>query len=153
MNIDQIMRVNLITLSPSAPLETALKLHGEHHYESRLTYVIHYDTTLLGVITFHDLLKKLIPEELVTQFEGLDQPFEAQRHLLLHYQNIRRTPVEHLMAREFPTLAPTDSILHACALFQAREVTAIPVVDKNGLLVGEVTRRLLVRALAGRLLD
>lgn len=154
MRVALFMRENLLTVTPDAPLQTALTLHVERSHESRLTYVIEYDTTLLGIITYHELLSRLAPAALIQELSAQgDQPYEAQRRLLANYREVRRVQAREIMNRNYPSLSPEDGMVAACALFADKAVTAVPVVDGHGLLLGEVTRRLLLRALAGRLLD
>jgi CBS domain-containing protein len=153
MKVNQFMREDLCTVSPDAPLQTVLKLQAERSHDSRLTCVIEYDMTLLGVVTYHALLSRLAPAALVQELSGQGQPFEEERRLLLNFREVRRTPVREIMIQGYPSLSPEDGVLSACALFGDKAVTAVPVVDVRGLLLGEVTRRLLLRALAGRMLD
>ena len=51
------------------------------------------------------------------------------------------------MRQDLPTVAPSGIFLDARLLLRQRKITALPVVDAHGVLVGEITRRIIVKLL------
>jgi CBS-domain-containing membrane protein len=53
-----------------------------------------------------------------------------------------------LLERDFPTIAPTETMLNAIRLLLAQREESIPVVDEDGKLLGKLSQGSLLRALA-----
>jgi CBS domain-containing protein len=56
-------------------------------------------------------------------------------------------PAREIMRKDLPTVSASGFFLEARLLLRERKITALPVVDSQGVLVGEVTRRVLIRLL------
>jgi CBS domain-containing protein len=62
-------------------------------------------------------------------------------------------PVSRIMRLDLPTVAPDKLFLEARLLLRERKITALPVVDARGVLVGEITRRVILKLLDTMLRD
>ncbi|MEG1642013.1 MAG: ABC transporter ATP-binding protein [Synergistaceae bacterium] len=65
----------------------------------------------------------------------------------------KQMPAGDFMQTDVPTLSPTDSILDALKVVTLNKLSTIPVVDKDGKLVGLITRSSLVTTLSQQYFD
>ncbi len=148
MRIEQIMRHDPTRVGPDEPVENLIGWYANPGNRSRYSYVVDERGTLLGVVTMMELLGLFLPPDLVAEQEDgrLDET-QAVDRLMTNLQVGRGTPVRKIMRQDLPTVRPGDFFLSARLLLKERKITALPVVDFSGALVGEVTRRTLLRLL------
>lgn len=60
--------------------------------------------------------------------------------------DIRTTPLEAVMTRSFTTVLPEQLAVEAVELMEHRRISAVPVVDAQGALVGALNMRMLLDA-------
>lgn len=60
--------------------------------------------------------------------------------------DIRSTPLEAVMTRRFTTVQPEQLAVEAVELMEHRRISAVPVVDGSGALVGALNMRMLLDA-------
>ena len=113
-----IMARSETTLSPDADIYDALA----RLLKSRLTGapVVDGDATLLGMLTERDCLKVLVGGAL----DGLP-----------------RGKVSHYMTSPAQSITPTASLYDIAHIFLTRSYRKLPVVDRDGRVVGQVSRR------------
>lgn len=153
MLIADIMRTTLIKVRPEAPLGHVLIWYGGMEHIFRNTYVVDHCARLLGVVTIHKLLSILISPEVSQQAKagritGQEQLLGALRHNLAA---ISDTAVGTLMDGDYPFAHPEDLFVMASELIVEKGITALPVIDPNGVLVGEITRRMILHFLVQNL--
>lgn len=148
MRIEQIMRHDPTRVGPDETVENLIGWYSNPGNRSRYSYVVDGRGTLLGVVTMMELLNLFLPPDLVAEHEDgrLDENRAVDR-LMANLQSGRATPVRKIMRQDLPTVRPGDFFLSARLLLKERKITALPVVDSSGALVGEVTRRTLLRLL------
>ena len=148
MRIEQLMRFDPTRVGPDEPIENIIRWYANPGNRSRYTYVVDKDGVLLGVVTMMELLGHFMTPELVDSHEkgGLaeDQVIDQLRCNL----DARKTVLmRDIMRRDLPTVRPGDFFLEARLLLRERKITALPVVNAQGVLVGEMTRRTLMALL------
>jgi len=93
---------------------------------------------LLGIVTLSDLRRQLLPspEELHRE-PGLvhDLDFMERR-----FRQVAARPVDSVMTRDVATIGPSQPLLQAGAILNARRVKQLPVVER-GHLVGMISPR------------
>ena len=68
------------------------------------------------------------------------------RTSLIQHEALPLMIIEELMRTELPSLQPEDTLEHALAQFDQKEVTSLPVLDNKRQVVGVLThKRLLER--------
>ena len=154
MRIQQIMRHDPTRVGPDEPVSRLVEWYANPGSRSRYTYVVDPDGALLGVVTMMEILGLLLPAEVVDGHEkGIVSGSEAIRRISCAVMENRDLPVARIMRTDLPTVSPGGMFLEARPLLRERRITALPVVDDKGVLVGEITRRVLVKLLDTLLRD
>lgn len=151
MKVSEIMRYehNLIKVSPTTTLEFVIYRYDNISIDSRLTYVVDEANKLLGVVTIFDILRLIVTDEIIEEFKANSRRRE-EMHLALR-KSINKNKVlaaKDIMRTEFHSVRPDDLFVAATKLLLEKAVTAVPVLNADGVLVGEITRRIILRYLA-----
>lgn len=148
MRIEQIMRHDPTRVGPEEPILNVVSWYANPGNRSRYTYVVDKRGALLGVVTMMELLNQFLTPELVAAHEqGVTTEREVVEGLQTSLAMQKSRPVSEIMRQDLPTVRPGGFFLEARLLLRERQITALPVVDSQGVLVGEVTRRTLLRLL------
>jgi len=154
MRIEQIMRHDPTRVGPDEPVSKVVSWYANPGNRSRYTYVVDKEGVLKGVVTMLELLGLFLPPELVNaQESGETAEPEVMRKVLESLKTNKDRPVREIMRTDLPTVHPSGFFLDARLLLRERKITALPVVDGQGVLVGEVTRRVLLHMLDNILHD
>jgi CBS-domain-containing membrane protein len=154
MRIEQIMRHDPTRVGPDEPVSRLVAWYANPGNRSRYTYVVDKKGVLQGVVTMVELLGLFLPPELVDGHErGEATEPEVIRKVLESLKDNKDRPVREIMRTDLPTVHASGFFLDARLLLRERQITALPVVDGLGVLVGEVTRRVLIRLLDSILRD
>lgn len=114
--LGQLMRTQLLTVSPETPLELALRAMAQRRVGSVL--VADRQQRLLGLLSRDDVLERVtLP----------------QRSL--------QTPIERVMSPPLHTLTVTHSAQDAALLMSRHTLRQVPVLDAGGRLAGIVSER------------
>lgn len=146
MRIRQMMHDNLAVVGPDVPFAALLAAYRDT--DSRLVYVAGPDRRLLGVVSSYDLLRAMLPFYLDSNLiKALPDDDAVIKQAFAACQGLS---VSDIMTRDFASVGPDDLFLEAEALIAERGVNVLPVLDADGRLVGEITRRAILKYLAGR---
>lgn len=121
MLVEEIMKDQVITLTPDETIETALKLLHEHHI--RHIPIIDEDRAVIGIVSDRDVrdASPSILEENTGQEE-------------LQY------PIRSIMTYPVTTVHPLDFVEETASIFYEQEIACVPVT-RDGKLVGIVTEK------------
>jgi CBS domain-containing protein len=141
MRVEDLMRRDVVTVSPSTPIKTVARLLLERGLSG--LPVVNDERRVLGVVSEGDIV---IKERGVAQPDGhaYHWLFGADEREALKRE--ARTAAE-AMTTPAVTIEPQRSVAEAARLMVERSVNRLPVVSE-GKLVGIVTRADLVRAFA-----
>lgn len=154
MRIEQIMRHDPTRVGPGEPVSRLIAWYANPGNRSRYTYVVDKKGVLQGVVTMMEVLGLFLPPELVEGHErGETTEPEVIRKVLDSLKANKDRPVREIMRKDLPMVHASGFFLDARLLLRERKITALPVVDADGVLVGEVTRRVLIRLLDNILRD
>jgi CBS-domain-containing membrane protein len=154
MRVEQIMRHDPTRVGPDEPVSRLIEWYANPGNRSRYTYVVDKDGALVGVGTMLELLGLFLTPEMVDGHEGGGlSEVEVVRKLQDSLKANKDKPVREIMRTDMATVRASDFFLSARQLLRERNIRALPVVDGQGVLVGEVTRRVLVRLLDNMLRD
>jgi len=137
MLISKIMRTNLVLVSPNCDFETLMCKIAE--LAPRQVYVVDDELKLKGIITGYDLLKVVLPSYIDSNL--LRSLSDSDDFLKKCIKAARSKTAKEIMFTEFTALRPTDHAMEAEALIVEKRINALPVLDEDGVLLGEVHRR------------
>ena len=136
--VSGIMTRNLVTVSPNTLAKTAMTIfqtHSMHHLP------VVDGEKLVGILSEVDILK-------ITHCVGL---LHSKQDVQFNEDILNSVLVEEIMSANTVTLAPSDLLSKAAALFSSNKFHALPVVE-GGKLVGILTTFDLIEyAFKGRL--
>jgi len=148
MLVSDMMRRNLVTIPPDTAFEKLVRLQA--CMPARQIYVTTPDGMLLGLITCYDVLASMAPFYLDSNLaKALPDGASVFRHA---FEANRGKTAKEVMTSEPAVLKMSDTFLEADVLIREQGTNVLPVVDEKGRLVGEVTRKVVLRYIATRVL-
>jgi len=143
MKIADIMRPDVDTAPPGLGLEGLVSAHLNR--KSRLLYVVDASRKLLGLIGESELISLLAPRYLDSH---LARAVTDDTALLREsFDVLRKKTASEVMNRDFLSVEPGDTFLSADVLLKEMGQIALPVLDENGILLGEISREDILRAI------
>ena len=152
MKVYEMMRTHLFKVAPDAPILFVIRQYKDMIDTSRMTYVVDDRDKLLGVVTIFDLLQMILPEVVTSSdfYKHIESLGMANQYLATSIEHCAGKSVQEIMQKNVETVGPEDMFIRVHKLLIRKEVTAMPVVDKHGNLVGELTRRAIIHYIAER---
>ena len=139
MKIQEIMTSDVLTIGPEAEIRDVARIFVEHGISG--LPVCGAGREILGVVSEGDILFKEQGSSrrrpVLSRFGGKESK-EAEKALAVKVSEAMTTPAI--------TVAPNRSVADAAKLMSERGINRLPVVKRDGQLVGIVTRTDLVRA-------
>jgi CBS domain-containing protein len=140
------MQESLAVVGPDVTFTEMLLAYRDT--DSRLVYVVDDAGKLLGVVSSYDILRAMFPFYLDSNLvKALPDDESVIRQA---FSGCKGQPVAEIMTTDFVSVGPDDLFLEAEALIAERGVNVLPVLDAEGKLVGEVSRRAILKYLAAR---
>lgn len=124
MIVEQLMTRDVITISPSTPIQEAEKIMQEKNIRRLLVVE---NSKPVGIIVYRDMIGALNSPTI-----------------------LKETPIEWVMTRKLITTSPDTSVTEAIQTLRRHKINALPVIDGDTLvgiitvvdLLHELTRRL-----------
>jgi CBS domain-containing protein len=131
MKVGELMNPRVLKVGSKTPLREILHLLLRSHLNDLV--VVNNKDKLLGIVTYSDLSRKLLPSELelIEHEEYMTTPESMEDRVM----NIVNLPVEEIMTRMVITVSPDCNAIKAGAMMQAHHVKQLPVVE-NQKVVG-----------------
>ena len=150
MQAREIMTTTVVTVTPQTPVGELARLMTEHRISG--VPVVTGDGRLLGLVSETDLLHR--PETgterrrkwWLALFQ--DSDMQARDYVKQHGRT-----AHDVMSRYVISVQPDDDLGRVADVLERNNIKRVPVLDKQGGLVGIITRGDLVRALARRQAD
>ena len=148
------MKKKVVVLKPTDTLEHALAILVKHDISGA---PVVDGKHVIGLVTESDIIKTIdaynpkIHFDHETSFAVVyavlkgKKEFEAVRKEVVGSEKIH---VSDFMERAVVTIGPDDDVYTAAKLINKHNVKRLPVIDKNGHLVGIISRADIIRALA-----
>ena len=147
--VSEVMTTKVITLRPDQTFEEAADTLADHGIGA--APVVDGDGKVVGLLRDEDLIVSEANLHAPTWFNFLGAEFpmpgEAKR-FEKELQRMTAANVQELMATDFPTCTPDETLGVVAAKMHDADVTHMPVVDAEGKLVGILARGDLVRRVA-----
>lgn len=145
MRIREMMRTTLATVGRDATFAELVAAHRCHN--SRLVYVVDAKQHLLGVVSCYDLLRSAMPFYVDANLaKALPEDDTVIRD---SFNSCQDKTAADIMTREVTAVSPEGTFFAAEALFTKGRFNVLPVIEDDGRLVGELTRRRILDFLAG----
>ncbi|MDD5005105.1 MAG: CBS domain-containing protein [Candidatus Omnitrophica bacterium] len=143
MRVKDVMAKKVKSILPDAKVNKAWDLLSENKISG--LPVIDRDKKLLGMFTEKDIIKYILPGYLdkVGPFVYQDDP-KAMKNKVKELLSERK--VCDVMRKEVVTIDPDVSLSEAAKIILTEKVRRIPVVDKEGKVVGIIAREDVVKA-------
>ena len=134
MKVLELMSPRVVSVGPKTPLYEVLQQMLRYHLNDIL--VIDSEQKLVGIVTYPDLSRKLLPteQELMEHEEYMTTPQSMEDR----FTDIARVPVDEIMTRKVITVSPDLEALKAGATMTANRVKQLPVV-RNDKVVGIIS--------------
>ena len=134
MKVGELMNPRVLKVGSKTPLREILHLLLRSHLNDLV--VVNNKDKLLGIVTYSDLSRKLLPSELelVEHEEYMTDPESMEDRVM----DIVNLPVEEIMTRKVITVSPDCNAIKAGAMMDAHHVKQLPVVE-NQKLVGMIS--------------
>lgn len=144
MQVKDVMTPRVVSVEPTATIETAARLMLARHISG--IPVVAADGALVGIVTEGDFLRRA---EIGTERKrsGWLAFLAGSGRMAAEYVHTHSRRVEEVMTKGAITAAPDDSLDSAVETMVRRRVKRLPVVE-DGRLVGIVARSDILRAFA-----
>lgn len=144
-----LMTTNVITVHPDDDVEKAARLLLDHHISG--LPVVDGEGKVVGIISEADLVLQAseIRGPAYTLFMGGIIYLENPRRFAEDLKRLVAQKVGGLMSRKIYTVGPDDPLERVATIMVEKGVNRVPVVDKDGRLVGIVSRQDLIRTTYG----
>ncbi|MFC7061499.1 acetoin utilization AcuB family protein [Halobacillus seohaensis] len=121
MLVEEVMKEDVITLTPSDSIETALKLLNQYHI--RHIPIVDENQCVIGIVSDRDV-RDASPSI-------LDEPSES---------NQLQKPIQSIMTTPVTTVHPLDFVEEVATIFYEQEFACVPVMKSNRI-VGIITEK------------
>jgi len=144
MKIREIMTKEVKSISPDATAQEVLDLLGK--LEISGLPVIDDKNKLVGMFTEKNILSHILPSyiEKVGRFVYEENPKTTKKK----FAQLSKIKVSQLIRREVITTSEDTTLCEVARLMLTQKARRIPVVDKNGRVVGIVARADILKAFA-----
>ena len=130
----------LATSAEATPYEVAQAMSQER---IDLMPVVDRDLKVIGIVSEGDLLNRVnFPHGKI--LDGLRALFGRGDYRV---EKSTAQRIDGLMSRDVCTISPDDSLQSAAEIMVGKGVRALPVIDKEGHLIGLLTRRQILQAM------
>ncbi len=147
MKAKEIMTTEVAVVDPDESLEHIL-CRCSHLHPSEL-YVLDKERRLLGIVSPFDILKTMAPFYVNSHLsQALPDDITAVKH---HYQNVKGKCAKDIMTTDITTCHPDDHGFTVYLKLVEERIHVIPVVQRDGLMIGKISRLNLVEYLSSTL--
>lgn len=144
MHLALMMNKELTRVAPETDFASLLTIHAGTG--TRHTYVVDAEGRLVGVITNLDMMGKMIPSYLTsTLASSISDGAELIQKRFVENAHLTASDV---MQREFEMLQPDDTIIEANVRLHEGKFNALPIVDAQGVLLGDIGRKDILKHIA-----
>lgn len=136
MKVRDFLRRDLSSLERDTPIRQAISLLENSGLSS--LPVVDEEGKVVGVISERDIIRALLPSyvDMLHSTSFLPSLDQLKKRL----EDIGNQPVERYMTREVVTVQPEDTDLYVADIMLRKGLKQLPVVDREGRLVGVVRR-------------
>jgi len=155
MQVKDIMEKNLVLFNPEMRLREAAKLLSEKDISG--APVVDGDGKLIGILMVSDIIRELkgkiesmglaisfTPFDLFDLY-SVNMPMESERDIVREVANMK---VENVMRKKVYYVRDDDDLDTVIEILGKKDISRVPVVDKDRKVIGIITRSDILRLLA-----
>lgn len=143
MRVSDVMTQQVITVRPDASIRSAAGLLTEHNVSG--LPVVDEHSHVVGIVSDGDLIIQQKPRARRPWWHYF---FVTGEQLARDFQKSVGTTVGEIMTRRVVSVTPELDLGTAAALLDRHRIRRLPVIDREGLLRGILSRQDIVRAMA-----
>ncbi len=149
MLVKDVMSKNVITISPDESISEAIEKMAKNNISG---LIVVENEKVVGVISESDIVREFgskLPELKVSTSVTLSilLLLESGIKIINEMKKVGRLRVRDLMSKKVFFVRPEDTILDAARIMSKEDVRRLPVIDRDGKLVGVISRTDILRAL------
>jgi len=119
-----IMKRNVISVHPETPLDGLIDILIQHNITG--VPVLNEDSSIAGIVTEKDVLNFLLDKNILD---------------LMNERLLCETTVYHIMTSQVVSFDEETPLNEICRALVSRHFRRVPITDKNGKLVGIISRK------------
>lgn len=148
MRIEEVMNKYPVTIDKQAPISDVAELLVK--YNLTAVSVVDENNKLIGIITEGDLLYKKVRPHVphYVNVLGASIYYNGIGEYNSQFKKLLASSVEDLMTKEVITAKPETEVEEVVAVMLDKHLKSMPVVDKEGVLIGSLGRRDIIKLIA-----
>lgn len=148
MRIEEVMNKYPVTIDKEAPISDVAELLVK--YNLTAVSVVDENNKLIGIITEGDLLYKKVRPHVphYVNVLGASIYYNGIGEYNSQFKKLLASSVEDLMTKEVITAKPETEVEEVVAVMLDKHLKSMPVVDKEGVLIGSLGRRDIIKLIA-----
>ncbi len=148
MRIEEVMNKYPVTIDKQAPISDVAELLVK--YNLTAVSVVDENNKLIGIITEGDLLYKKVRPHVphYVNVLGASIYYNGIGEYNSQIKKLLASSVEDLMTKEVITAKPETEVEEVVAVMLDKHLKSMPVVDEEGVLIGSLGRRDIIKLIA-----
>jgi CBS domain-containing protein len=148
MRIEEVMNKYPVTIDKQAPISDVAELLVK--YNLTAVSVVDENNKLIGIITEGDLLYKKVRPHVphYVNVLGASIYYNGIGEYNSQFKKLLASSVEDLMTKEVITAKPETEVEEVVAVMLDKHLKSMPVVDEEGVLIGSLGRRDIIKLIA-----
>lgn len=148
MRIEEVMNKYPVTIDKQAPISDVAELLVK--YNLTAVSVVDENNKLIGIITEGDLLYKKVRPHVphYVNVLGASIYYNGIGEYNSQFKKLLASSVEDLMTKEVITAKPETEVEEVVAVMLDKHLKSMPVVDEEGILIGSLGRRDIIKLIA-----
>lgn len=138
------MREDVIDIKETSSLKDAVASMVQK--KTNALVVTDDDRHVTGIITSWGIIESIVPDYL--EEDKHLAAFEAGHIFAKRVNQLADTPVKELMSTNVHVIQPDDSLMHTATQISQFHIRQLPVVNKEGILVGYINHTDIKHAIA-----
>ncbi len=126
-----VMKKEVVTIHPEAPLDKVIDILIQYNITG--VPVVNEDNTIAGMLTEKDILRFLIDQDVLE---------------LTNNRILCETTAYHIMTTDVISFDEETPLMEVCESLVSHNFRRVPIIDKNGQLVGIISRKDIVAILS-----
>ncbi len=134
--VSEFMRVSPTTVHPSVTVREVVELMIRERTNGLI--IVDDEKHVKGILSSWDIIEHIVPDYL--ELDKHLASFEAGSTFVARVKEVENDTVSEFMTTKVHTIDPDATIMEAATLLSEFKIRQLPVVSKDGVLVGYINR-------------